>query len=134
MAANTVPIYPIAPALAQVSLVAAAPVTSRANIVGTTGLVELSAATTNGRRVDKIEVKGQGTTVASIVSIWAYDGTTSRLIDEIDVPLNGSASTTVDSSLVSKSYNNLVLPPNTRLYVSQTIATNVNITLYGGDY
>jgi len=133
MPANTSPIFPAAPVVGIASLVSATPLTSYANITGTTGLVQLTATATNGTRVDNLVVKAQGTTVSSTVSIWLYDGTTSRIFDEIDVPAL-VASTTVDSFVVSRGYTNLTLPPTYQLFVSQTVATNVNVFAFGGTY
>jgi hypothetical protein len=133
MPANTTPIFPAAPVVGIASLVSATPLTSYANITGTTGLVQLTATSTEGTRIDNIVVKAQGTTVSSTVSIWLNDGTTSRIFDEIDVPAL-VASTTVDSFVVSRGYTNLTLPPTFRLFVSQTVATNVNVFAFGGTY
>lgn len=133
MPANTSPIFPAAPVVGIASLVSATPVTSYANITGTTGLIQLTATSAEGTRVDNIVVKAQGTTVSSTVSIWINDGTTSRIFDEIDVPAL-VASTTVDSFVLSRGYTNLTLPPTFRLFVSQTVATNVNVFAFGGTY
>lgn len=133
MPANTSPIFPVAPIVGIASLVSATPVTSGANITGTTGLTLLTATSTNGTRIDSIVVRAQGTTVASKVQIWVYNGTISYLFDEIVIPAN-TASTTVETYYVSRGYTNVTLTPTTQLYVSQTVATNVNIFAYGGTY
>lgn len=133
MPANTAPIFPSAPVVGVATLVSATPVTSGANITGTTGLAQLTATSTNGTRVDSIVVRAQGTSVASKVQIWLYNATTSYLFDEIDIPAN-TASTTVDTYYVSRGYTNVTLPPTYQLYVSQTVATNVNIFAFGGTY
>lgn len=133
MAANTSPIFPASPIIGIATLTAATAITSRANIVGTTGLVQLTATSTNGTRVDTITVKGKGATVASIVGIWIYNGTTSFLYDEIDVTAI-TASTTTDAFLLSKSYTTLVLPPTSQLFISETVATDLNVFALGGVY
>lgn len=133
MAANQFPIYPKAPSIDTVSLVGAVALTNRANITGTAGLTQLTQATTEGRRIDRIDIKGQGNTVASQLFIWLYDGTTARLIDEITIDLV-NASNTATSFEGGQSYTNLVLEPTQTLWISQTIQTNVNVTAYGGDY
>ena len=134
MPANVNPIYPGFVAVGLASLIGATPITSRANIAGTTGLAQLTPPSNFGKRVDRIDFKAHGTSVASNIFIWLFDGTTSRVIDEIDVPLNSSAGNTTDSSLVYKLFSNLVLPPTFQLFVSQTIATNGNVIAWGGDY
>lgn len=133
MAANTTPIFPAAPVVGLASLVSATPLTTYTNITGTTGLVQLTTTSINGTRVDNVVVKAQGTSVASKVTIWLYDGTTSRVFDEIDVPAV-TASTTVDTFVLSRGYTNVTLPPTYQLFVSQTVATNVNVFAFGGTY
>ena len=133
MAANTQAIFPNVPINGIGTLTSATAITSRANITGTTGLVQLTATSTNGTRVDQITVKGKGTTVASVIGIWVYNGTTSFLRDEIDVAAT-TASTTVDSVLASKSYTTLVVPPTYQLFISQTVQTDVNVFAEGGQY
>lgn len=133
MAANTAPIFPASPVIGIATLTAATAITARANIVGTTGLTALTVASTNGRRVDSIRVKSKATSVASIVFIWLYDGTTSYLIDELDVSAV-TASTTVDSFSVTRSYSDWVLPATHQLYVSETVQTDLNVFAMGGAY
>ena len=133
MAANTSPIFPSSPVIGVASLTSATAVTSRANITGTTGLTSLTPVSTNGKRIDAITVKGKATTVASNVFIWISDGTTSYLFDEIDVTAVTAANTT-DSFVLTKTYTNLVLPPAYRLFVSETVQTDVNVFAFGGDY
>jgi hypothetical protein len=133
MAANIQPIFPASPVIGIATLTSATAITSRANITGTTGLVQLTPTSTNGKRVDSITVKSKATSVASIISIWIYNGTTSFLYDEIDVTAV-TASTTVDSFSVRKTYSDLILPPTYQLYISQTVQTDVNVYANGGDY
>ena len=133
MAANLTPIFPDSPVIGIATLTGATPITSRANITGTTGLVQLTPVSADGKRVDSITVKGKATSVASILSVWLYNGTTSFLYDEIDIAAV-TASTTVDSVIAKRFYSDLVLPPTFQLYVSQTVATDVNVFANGGDY
>lgn len=133
MPANTAPIFPVSPIVGIATLTAAAAITSRANIVGIAGLTQLTAISTNGTRVDAITVKGKGTTVASNVHIWLYNGTTSFLFDEFDVAAI-TATNTTDSFTLTKSYTNLVLPPTYQLYTSETVQTDVNVFAFGGAY
>ena len=133
MAANVSPIFPETPVIGIATLTSATAITSRANITGTTGLVPLTPVSTDGKRIDSIRVKGKGTTVASILSIWLYNGTTSFLYDEI-VIYAVTASNTAISDLGSRTYSDLALPPTYQLYVSQTVQTDVNVFANGGDY
>lgn len=133
MPVNASPIFPVAPVVGIATLASATAVTSRANISGTTGLTALTATTTYGTRIDQITIKCTATSVASNVFIWISDGTTSYLFDELDVTVVTAGNTT-DSFTMSKTYNNLVLPPTYRLYVSETVQTNLTVFAFGGVY
>lgn len=133
MAANTNPIFPLVQRIGLASLNAATALTTRTPIVGTAGLTSLLAAGANGTRVDQITVKAQGTTVASNIFIWIYNGVTAFLYDEFDVAAVTAANTS-DSFVLSKTYTNLILPSGYSLYVSETVQTNVTVVASGGDY
>jgi hypothetical protein len=133
MPVNAAPIFPVAPIVGIATLTAATAVTTRANIVGTTGLVVLTATSTFGTRIDQITIKSKATSVAANVFIWVYNGTSAFLFDELDV-VAITASTTADSYTLSKTYNNLVLPPTFQLYVSETVQTDLTVFAFGGVY
>jgi hypothetical protein len=133
MPAGTSPIFPQAPIIGIASLVSNTAVTARTNIVGTTGLTQLTANSTNGTRVDFIEVQGQGTTVATIINIWLNDGTNSYLVEEISLPA-ATANTTSVASSNTISFTKLTLPPTQRLFVSQQVSANVTVFAFGGTY
>ena len=133
MTTNTTPIFPLSPVIGIATLTSATAITSRANIVGTNGLAAITPASTNGKRVDSITVKAKGVSVASIVGIWLYDGTTSYMIDEIDVAAV-TASTILDSFAVTRNYSNFTIPPTYRLFASETVQTDLNVFAFGGDY
>lgn len=133
MAANVSPIFPKNPAIGIASLTSAVAVTSRANITGTTGLAQLTPSYTEAKRVDSIAIKAKGTTVASKLFIWIYNGTTSYLRDEMDIPVD-AAGNTDESYLTERLYSNMVIPAGYQLYVSQTVQTDVNVFAHCGDY
>lgn len=133
MSANTSPIFPLSPAIGIGSLNSATALTTRTPITGTTGLTLCVPTSTNGTRVDYITVKGQGTTVASNVCVWIYNGTTSFLLDEFDVTAI-TAATTTDSFVLSRAYSNLTLPATYALYISETVVTNMTVFAFGGVY
>jgi hypothetical protein len=133
MPAGTSPIFPQVPIIGIASMVSNTAVTARTNIVGTTGLTQVLANSTNGTRVDFIEVQGQGTTVATIIDIWINDGTNSYLVDEISLPA-ATANTTVVASSNTISYTRLTLPPTYRLFTSQQVSANVTVFAFGGQY
>lgn len=131
MAMTNEPVFPQTPTTFIATLTSPTAITSRANIAGTTGLVSLTDATTNGFQLDNITVKAKETTVAGTVCIWLYDGTTSYLWKEIDVSAV-TASTTVKSFESSTDYENTNLIPTQRLYVSSTIDQDFTIFANGG--
>lgn len=135
MPASTTPIFPNAPTIGIATLTSPTAITSRANITGTTGLTQLTPVSTNGKRIDGIRVKGKATNSATNVFVWLYNGTTSHLIDEIDVAAITVGNTT-DSVSVVKVYSDtgLVLPPTYQLYVSVSVAADLNILALSGDY
>lgn len=133
MAANNAPIFPAAPVIGIASLVSATPITSRADITGTTGLRQLTATSTNGARIDQITVSSKGTSVAGTVDLWVYDGTTSHYFASFDITAN-TASTTVDPFTVSRSFTNLVLPATYQLFISETVQQDLSVFALGGSY
>jgi len=136
MPANTTPIFPVTPIVGIATLTSATAITSRANITGTTGLVQLTATSTNGTRVDAITVEAKGTTVANIISIWMYNGTTSYLYTEIPVTAI-TPSTTVSAFTSTTTFANLVIPPTYQLYISEQVGTSsadFNVYAFGGQY
>ena len=133
MPANTKPVFPLPASIGKATLTSPTAVTSRANIAGTTGLTALTATSTNGKRIDRIAIKSKGNSSAGYLGIWLYDGTTSYLIEEIAISAV-TASTTVPSFSTYADYSTLVLGPNDRLYVSVTVAQDLNVVAYGGDY
>jgi hypothetical protein len=136
MASNTSPIFPLTPIVGIATLTAATAITSRANITGTTGLVQITATSTNGTKIDAITVEAKGTTVANIVSVWIYNGTTSYLYAEIPVTAI-TPSTTVSAFTSTTTFANLVLPPTYQLYISEQVGTtsaDFNIYAFGGQY
>ena len=133
MAANTSPIFPLTPIVGIATLTSATAITSRANIIGTTGLVQLTATSTNGTRVDAITITGKGTTVPSIVDIWVYNGTTSYLYAEISVAAV-TASTTTAAATSTTTFANLTLPPTYQLFISEQVQTDLNVIAFGGQY
>jgi hypothetical protein len=133
MAAGTSPIFPQVPIIGIASLVSNTAVTSRSVIVGTTGLTQLTANSTDGTRIDFIEVQGQGTTVATIINLWLNDGTNSYLVEEISLPA-ATANTTSVASSNTIAFTKLTLPPTQRLFVSQQVSANVTVFAFGGTY
>jgi len=133
MAANTSPIFPLTPRIGG-ALVGASAVTARTAITGTTGLTLISASGSFGTRWDRIWLKGTGTTLAGLIDIWIYDGTTSRAYEALPVTVV-TASTTVDSFETYHDFTTLVLPSTYSLYCSSQVASQlITVWAFGGDY
>lgn len=136
MTMTATPVFAQTPIIGIATLTSPTAITARTNITGTTGLTKLTNTSTNGLRVDSIQVKAKGPSVATNVFLWLYDGTTSYLIDEIDISATTPGNTS-DSALVTKSMNNgsgLALPATYQLYVSVSVAQDLNILAIGGAY
>lgn len=133
MPAATSPIFPNVPIIGIASLVSNTAVTSRAVISGTTGLTQLTATSTNGTRIDFIEVVAQGNSVATSQCIWIYNGSNSYLYDEIAISAV-TANTITPATSNAVTYTTLVLPPTYQLYTSQTVSSNVSVFAFGGQY
>ena len=105
-------------------------------------IIALTAASTNGLRVDSIQIQGNsaiiGTSPANgLVGIWMWDSAaaTAYLIDEIAVA-SVAPSTTVATAVTIKYYTNpLLIPATNILYCSSTIATQpITVLAAGGVY
>ena len=133
MPAATSPIFPNVPIIGLANVSGQTAVTARTPITGTTGLVKLTDTSTNGTRVDAITVKATGTSVAGLLDIWIYNGTTSFLFDEIAYAAV-TANTITVSNVATTTYATLTLPPTYQLYVSQQVTSNCAVFAFGGQY
>ena len=147
MPANIAPIFPATPYAISVSLAAVTACSTRAPTVtaslAAANILELCPVSTNGRRIDKIQVQAcssaiGATTAAQIVGIWMWDGTTAYLIDEITIAAQ-TPSATSTAFVTSKTYTDTVLPSSFKLYTSTTVTTTasttaLSVTLFAGDY
>lgn len=147
MTMTATPIFAQIPFVKSLSLAAVTACTTRAPTatasLAAANIVELCPVSTNGRRIDKIQVNAISTaftsaTVALLVGIWAWDGTTAYLIDEIVVTAQ-TPSTTAAAFNASKTYDNWNLPPAFKLFASTSVTTTAStnalqVTVFGGDY
>ena len=123
--------YSVAASLAAVTACATRAPTATASLAGA-NIFLLVPASTNGVRIDRIYVKGcsssiTAATVAQLVTIWIWDGTTAWVFDELVVTAV-TPSTTVASFQTFNAYTNLVLPATWALYCSTTITTTAATT------
>lgn len=135
MPMTATPVFVQSPLVGSATLTSPTPITSRANITGTTGLVQLTPTSTNGKRIDWIRVVAKGSTTAGYVTVWMFDGTTSKVVDEIAVAAATVSATVTpaktDQSYTDKGFN---LQSTYQLYVSSTVAQDLNVYAFGGDY
>jgi hypothetical protein len=147
MPMTATPIFAQTPYIKSLSLLTTAACTTRAPTatasLAAANIVELTPVSTNGRRIDAIEVAAAanaigGATVAGIIGIWAWDGTTAYLIDEIPVlPVPPSA--TAPAFTTKRNYSDLNLPAAFKLFASTSVTlaaatTALTVTVFGGDY
>src|SRR5271163_1579480 len=104
MAANQAPIYPASPYMVSASLAAVTACTTRAPTptasLAAANISPLIPVSVNGIRVDKIQVQACSNVITAptanqTVLIWAWDGTTAWVIDEIPVVLTTPSTTAI---------------------------------------
>lgn len=124
------------------------PRTLSVNITGTetdlavpTAAVSLWQAPTAGSKIEEIDVNAYATTlvattVAGLVYLFIYNGSTYYLFDVIAITAI-TASATAAGFRLSKGYNNLVLETGQYLYVAQSESSNaskLNVSASGADF
>jgi hypothetical protein len=111
------------------------PATADTSLTAPTNATALGTAGASGTQINEIVCVGVGTTVAGVVNIFAYDGSTYHLVDFFIVPAYTS-STTVGAWRASRTYQNFWLPANTwSLRCTVTVASDqsmVKVTAFGG--
>jgi hypothetical protein len=98
--------------------------------VPTTSVVVITAGA-NGTKIEEIDVQASATTlvattVAGLVYLFLYDGTTYHLFDTMTINAN-TGSATVAGVRVRNVYSNLILKTGWSLRASQSIAGNANL-------
>jgi hypothetical protein len=148
MPMTATPVFTQTPYLKTLSLAAVTACTTRAPTatasLAAANIVELTPVSTNGRRVDSITVSACSSaigaaTVTQLVGIWAWDGTTAYLIEEIVVTAVTPSATAEAFSTTWYPTIPLVLPAAFKLFASTTVTTTASttalqVTVQGGDY
>ena len=132
MAANTSPLYPLTPVVGHGIIVATS--TARTQVVGTGTNTSVTAASTDGLRIDAIRVQATAATAAACITLWIYDGTNQDLFDEIVVSAVTPGNTTPAFSAVKYYDPPLVLPATYRIFAATTIGQNTNVFAHGGAF
>lgn len=94
----------------------------------------------SGTRIDYIDIQGVATTVAGLINLFVYDGTTYVLWQQVPIIAITSSTTApaFATTLSSNSHANimpLTLPTGYSLRAATSVAqTGVRVTAYGGDF
>ena len=114
--------------------------TADTSLTAPTTVGTVFTAGASGSRIDYIEVQGVATTVAGLINLFIYDGTTYFLYTQVPV-IAITSSTTVPAfqTTISSNTNANILPINLptgySLRATASVAqTGVRVTASGGDY
>jgi hypothetical protein len=133
MPANTEPIFVLTPRIAVVRIS-----TANTNRDGTGTLGDVITGGTNGTRVDRIVIKATSTTTAGMVRLYLYDGTNTRLWDEVIVLAITPSGTVVSFKTVQQSPDLMsplvVLASGQKIQASTHNAESFDVTAFGGDF
>ena len=94
----------------------------------------------SGTRIDYIDIQGVATTVAGLINLFVYDGTTYVLWNQVPVIAITSSTTAPAFSTALSSNGNanimpLTLPTGYSLRAATSVAqTGIRVTAYGGDF
>ena len=148
MAVTSTPIFAQTPYAKTLTLVANTACTTRAptataSLAGA-NIIAFVPASTNGLRIDSIQVNAAGTGIttanaANLVDIWMWDGTTAFMILEVAVTAVTPSTTTAAFTTTYTFPAPLVLPAAFALYASTTVTTTaagtaLQVTAFGGAY
>ncbi len=114
----------------------ALPATFDASLTAPTNALAVLTAAAAGTRIDEVRCQAVGTTVAGIVNLFAFDGTTHHLIDQVPVTAVTSSTTAAAWQRVVQ-YQNLVLESGWSLRASVTVAglnSIIKVSVFGADF
>lgn len=148
MPVTATPIFVQAPLIGYLDMSAQTACTTRGKTatasLAAANIVQLLNTTTNGCRIDSIQVNACSTsitaaTAANLVQIWIWDGTNAQLYTEIAVSALTPSTTTAAFTTTLTLTNPLVLPSTYKLYASVTVTTTAATTAlqvytFGGAY
>ena len=112
---------------------------SNSNLDGTGTVNTVFSAGSSGSRIDAINIKATGNTIAGMVRLFIHDGSTARLITEVPV-VAITASNTSPSFEVQLNTNTMtqtlpiILQTGYSLRASTQFANTFNIIAVGGDF
>lgn len=100
---------------------------------GTGTVVTILTAPAAGSKIERIVVKAVGTTTAGMVRFYVYDGTNTRMFDEVPVTAI-TPSATVETFQAEVEYDDLILPNAWQLRASTHNAEVFNVIAFTGDF
>lgn len=122
------PVFAVVPRISSVSIS-----TQDTSLTAPTNVGTLITGVAAGTRVAEIVIKAAATSAAAVVRIFLFDGTTYYLFDEATISA-GTASNTVATFRVSRTYDNLILPSSSwSVRVTTTIAQATHVTALAAD-
>lgn len=114
--------------------------TADTSLTAPTTVGTVLTAGSSGSRIDYIDIQGVATTVASLINLFIFDGTTYFLWTQVPVQVVTSSTTVPAFQALLSSNSNanimpLTLPTGHSLRATTSIAqTGVRVTAYGGDF
>jgi hypothetical protein len=114
--------------------------TADTSLTAPTTVGTIVTAGASGTRIDYIDIQGVATTVAGLINLFVYDGTTYFLWNQVPVIAITSSTTVPAFSALLSSNNNsnimpLTLPTGYSLRATTSEAqTGVRVSAYGGDF
>lgn len=100
---------------------------------GTGTLVDILTGVAAGTKIFEVVIQAAVTTTAGMIRLYIYDGTNTRLFDEITVAAT-SVSASVAGARTTRTYENLILPSSShKLQASTHNAESHNVIALGGD-
>jgi hypothetical protein len=140
MAANTNPVFPLAPRI----VVGQTLLTANTSKDGTGTVVTLYTAGADGAKVDGVNVAYTGTSVATVLRLYVNNGSATTtaanntLIKAITVPANTMTSevnTAADFFTTALAGGSIMLPAGYKItaHIAVTVAAAIAVTVTGGD-
>lgn len=122
------------PAFATVPRIGSAQVSAaNTNRDGTGTIVTVITGVAAGTRISEVVVEATVATTAGMVRLYLFDGTNTRLFDEIAIAA-ATPSASVRTTRVSTVYTNLILPSSSwQLRASTHNAEAMNVIALGAD-
>jgi hypothetical protein len=114
--------------------------TADTSLTAPTTVGTILSAGASGTRIDYIDIQGVATTVAGIVNLFVFDGTSYILWNQVPViAITSSTTSPAFSATLSSNTNANIMPLNLPTGYSlrattTTAQTGIRVTAYGGDF